>query len=397
MNDMMKMPPAGCPADEMAQEQDAAAGAAPPARAAAALRASRRGLLRGGAGALGAWALGQSLRPAMAAGAARADKRDETVAATPHARQQDAGAAAPALPPDAPILNGWPAHGSVLIMLGAAKRIVATVNQPRSRPWMYRVAPSLHHALQSPDRTFVMEDLLERNVQLAFLTPSDPSADKLASMGIRVIKTSFNDVASMRECILLTARELGGDAPERARVYLDYLDREVAEMARWRERLPARAGRPGVLHIPAWSPTLQADGGHTIIDEWIQAAGGRNAATGLEGNLRPVTLEQLLAWDPEVLIESATASRQQRPEGYRQLRAVRNQRVHVNPDGVFPWDRYGCEFPLQLRWAASRLHPDAMPGDDDLVARMQDFYRRFYGYVLEKSDAQRILKGEKPA
>lgn len=381
--------------------------------------AGRRGLLLGGAGALGALALGGKGLPvqaadtagnaAAAAGAAPGASAEAGAGSAVAAAGSGAGASSRVvaagaghaldtpLPPDVPILNGWPAHASVLIMLGAARRIAATVNQAKAHPWMYRVAPSLHDALQAPDRTFVLEDLLERNVQLAFVTPSDPTADKLASMGIRVVKTSFQDVASMRECILLTARELGGEAPERARVYLDHLDRALDGMKRWRARLPAKAGQPRVLHIPQWTPTLLADGEKTIIDEWIQAAGGRNAATGLSGSLRPVTLEQLLAWDPDVLVEAAKASRQKRPEGYAQLRAVRAQRVYTNPEGVFPWDRYGCEFPLQLRWAASRLHPDAMPGDDDLAERTQDFYQRFFGYRLEKAEAQRILKGEQPA
>ena len=366
--------------------------------------AGRRGLLLGGAGALGALALGGKGLPvqaadtagnaAAAAGAAPGASAEAGAGSAVAAAGSGAGASSRVvaagaghsldtpLPPDVPILNGWPAHASVLIMLGAARRIAATVNQAKAHPWMYRVAPSLHDALQAPDRTFVLEDLLERNVQLAFVTPSDPTADKLASM---------------RECILLTARELGGEAPERARVYLDHLDRALDGMKRWRARLPAKAGQPRVLHIPQWTPTLLADGEKTIIDEWIQAAGGRNAATGLSGSLRPVTLEQLLAWDPDVLVEAAKASRQKRPEGYAQLRAVRTQRVYTNPEGVFPWDRYGCEFPLQLRWAASRLHPDAMPGDDDLAERTQDFYQRFFGYRLEKAEAQRILKGEQPA
>lgn len=383
--------------------------------------AGRRGLLLGGAGALGALALGGKGWPVQAA-----DGAGHIVAAGGAAPGASAGAGAGAgsaaaaagvgadtssrvvaagvgksldtpLPPDVPILNGWPAHASVLIMLGAAGRIAATVNQAKAHPWMYRVAPSLHDALQAPDRTFVLEDLLERNVQLAFITPSDPTADKLASMGIRVVKTSFQDVASMRECILLTAWELGGDAPDRAHAYLDHLDRALDGMKRWRTRLPAKVGQPRVLHVPQWTPSLLADGGKTIIDEWIQAAGGRNAATGLSGSLRPVTLEQLLAWDPDVLVEAAKASRQKRPEGYAQLRAVREQRVFTNPEGVFPWDRYGCEFPLQLRWAASRLHPGSMPGDDDLLERAQDFYQRFFGYRLEKAQARQILRGEQPA
>ena len=81
--------------------------------------------------------------------------------------------------PKALIANGWPAHASVLMMLGATKRIAATVNAPKQKPWMYQVAPSLHDAIHAPKGGFVAESLLARNITLAFLTPSDPAANEL--------------------------------------------------------------------------------------------------------------------------------------------------------------------------------------------------------------------------
>ena len=48
---------------------------------------------------------------------------------------------------------------------------------------------------------------------------------------------------------------------------------------------------------------LDFDGANTIIDQWITYAGGINAAAeGLEGNLQTITMEQVLEWDPDVLI-----------------------------------------------------------------------------------------------
>lgn len=135
--------------------------------------------------------------------------------------------------------------------------------------------------------------------------------------------------------------------------------------------------------------------GGTLIDEWIRAAGGRNAAAGIQGSLRPVTMEQLLQWNPDVLIEAARSADQRRPPGYEALAAVRAQRVLRNPEGVFPWDRYGCEITLQLHWAASQLHPGKMPGHD-MAARVQDFYRRFFDHPLDERSARRILAGQPP-
>lgn len=295
---------------------------------------------------------------------------------------------------DALIANGWPAHASVLIMLGAGRRIAATVNRASQRPWMYAVAPTLHQAIQAPVGGFVAEALLARGVRLAFVTPADTSAAALQAAGIQVVKTIFQDFASMRDSVQLTARTLGGDAPERAHAYLAHLDAEVARLRRWGQTL-AEHERPRVVHVAQWAPTLLVDGGGTLIDEWIRAAGGRNAAAGIQGSLRPVTMEQLLQWNPDVLIEAARSADQRRPPGYEALAAVREQRVLRNPEGVFPWDRYGCEITLQLHWAASQLHPAKMPGHD-MAARVQDFYRRFFDHPLDEHAARRILAGQPP-
>ena len=325
-------------------------------------------------------AAGGLLAGAMApwAGSARAK---EAVPGKAAAKLGDVTPLADARPdPKALIANGWPAHASVLMMLGATKRIAATVNAPKQKPWMYQVAPSLHDAIHAPKGGFVAESLLARNITLAFLTPSDPAANELQVAGIQVVKAVFQDFSSMRDSIALTAKVLGNERSEVRRI-----SSGISE-----------AKRPRVLHIAQWEPQLLVDGANTIIDEWIQAAGGINAAASIEGSLRPVSVEQLLAWDPDVIIESASSAGQKKAAGFAQLGAVRAGRLHTNPEGVFPWDRYGCEITLQLRWALSRLHPDKLSADD-LPARVQAFYRQFFDYALSEADAHRMLQGQPPA
>ena len=363
-------------------------GAARTAPSMAAADARRRQLLQLAAGGL--------LAGAMTPWAGRASAK-EAVSGKAAAKLGDVTPLADAAPdPKALIANGWPAHASVLMMLGATKRIAATVNAPKQKPWMYQVAPSLNNAIHAPKGGFVAESLLARNITLAFLTPSDPAANELQAAGIQVVKTVFQDFASMRDSIALTAKVLGNDAPERAQRYLQHLDEALAEVRRISSGIP-EAKRPRVLHIAQWEPQLLVDGSNTIIDEWIQAAGGINAAASIEGSLRPVSVEQLLAWDPDVIIESASSAGQKKAAGFAQLGSVRAGRLHTNPEGVFPWDRYGCEITLQLRWALSRLHPDKLSADDDLPARVQAFYRQFFDYALSEADARRMLQGQPPA
>lgn len=63
--------------------------------------------------------------------------------------------------------------------------------------------------------------------------------------------------------------------------------------------------------------------------------------------------------------------------------------------GVFPWDRYGVEFPLQLLWTARTLYPLRF-AKLDMVSETTRFYRDFFGYDLSPSDAARILAAKAP-
>lgn len=304
--------------------------------------------------------------------------------------------AAGAAPP-ARVADAWFAHNAVLLMLGGADRLVATVAKPKGFPWMYRVAPAFHRALPIDGATMNAEELLRLRTDVVFLTPSDPSAPALRNAGLRVVPVSFTDFASMLDCVDLSARTL--DTPfalRRAGEYRAYLQQTLAEAARANAAIPA-ALRPRVLHVASVNP-LKIDGDRTIVDEWIKAAGGRNAAAGLHGNLQVVSIEQVLAWNPDVIILSANAGElAASPQAalWNGLGAVKRGAVHRNPAGVFPWDRYGPEVALQVRWAAGILQP-ARRADAVLLEQTRTFYARFFSYPLSTAEAQRIVAGLPP-
>ena len=305
-----------------------------------------------------------------------------------------AAAAAAAPTPARPrIADAWFAHNALLAMLGASGQVVATVARPQSFVWLYRVAPDLHQAEPITGGTMNAEELLRLKTDLVFVTPADPSAEALRRAGLNVIPVSFTDVDSMLRCIDLTARAVGGPlALQRATDYRRYLEQALAEVKQSVAAIPAPR-RPRVLHLASVNP-LKVDGADTIVDQWITAAGGRNAADGLRGNLQTVSIEQVLAWNPDVIIiagNGGTLDSSPSKALWDDVPAVRAGRVYRNPSGVFPWDRYGPELALQLRWAAQVLHPELKAGPTPLVQRTQAFYQRFFAYDLSAADAAAII------
>lgn len=292
------------------------------------------------------------------------------------------------------IADAWYAHHVLLMTLGAGDRIVATVNHARSQPWMFRLLPSLNHALSVDATAFNVESLLAERVDLVFTLASDPQARAYEQAGLPVMRMGFTDLPGLQHSLLTTAQALGGARPlARAKAYNAYLDAELGRVGRKVAGL-ATEQRPRVLHINSINP-LKVDGSDTLIDDWIKLAGGRNAAVGLKGNLQVVSAEQLLAWQPDVVIVAAGAGELKQAAQaslLAQLTAVQQRRVLRNPAGVFPWDRYGTEVALQIEWAAQQLHPDLF-SDIDMVQRTITFYQQFFDYTLSETDARRMLQG----
>lgn len=94
-------------------------------------------------------------------------------------RQVTDDAGHPVILPDrvTQVAEGWFAHHSLLMTLGVGDRIVATVNRPDSRPWMFHIAPRLNQVLISRGPHFTSEALLTRDAQVVFVAQGNGDAD----------------------------------------------------------------------------------------------------------------------------------------------------------------------------------------------------------------------------
>ncbi|WP_285594261.1 ABC transporter substrate-binding protein [Actinomycetospora sp. NBRC 106378] len=302
------------------------------------------------------------------------------------------------------VADAWPAHNEVMAILGAGAKVVATVSNPKQTPWLYVVNP---HMQQAPtvftNSTADVEGLLAQKPDVVFLPTNSQVSAALGGIGVPAVQLNFTDYPGLKQMMTTTGDVLGGDAPRRAADYNGYLDATLAKVTGATGSLPD-AQRPSVLHVTSLNP-LTVDGTDTIIDAWIRAAGGRNAAT-VKGNNIVVGTEQLLAWRPDVLIlGSTTLVDPKDPDRavrdvlgnptFAGLPAVASRRVLLNPVGAFFWDRYSAEGALQLLWAGKTLHPELF-GDVDLNATTRDFYGRFLDYPLSPAQADAILGARTP-
>ena len=302
-----------------------------------------------------------------------------------------AAGSARAAPPQR-IADLWYAHNATVAMLGAADRMAVTADSPAAQPWLYRLAPGLRRATVVQASPANVEALLAAKVDLAFVgRPAE--ADRLKSRGVPAMACQVVDMRSLRDCVDRTAAALGDPlARARARAYDAYLAAAEARLERSLRGIPHQA-RVRVLHIGSLTP-LRADGRETLIDDWIRRAGGRNVAYELKGPLRPISVEQIVRWNPDIII---VGGQDQRAEDnpVAVLPALKGYRIVRNPSGAYQWDRHGPEFALQLLWTAKLLHPGRFK-DVDMTRETEGFYRRLFGYSMTREEVSSILSAQPP-
>jgi iron complex transport system substrate-binding protein len=131
----------------------------------------------------------------------------------------------------------------------------------------------------------------------------------------------------------------------------------------------------------------------SINVEMIEFLGAENVAGKVRGGLANVGLEQVVLWDPEIIVTND-------PSFYREVwklpvwstvSAVRRKRVYLSPHLPFGWFDYppGANRLIGLLWLSEILYPHIF--GHDLGREVAEFYRRFYHQVPTEEQITRLL------
>ena len=191
--------------------------------------------------------------------------------------------------------------------------------------------------------------------------------------------------ATYRTLGQLTARK-EGDA------LADYTERTIATITGRIANIPPDK-RPPVYY--ARGPRgLETGLGGSINVETIELL-ARNVAGGNRGGMARVSIEQVLLWNPDVIItiDQEFAATVRSDPVWAPLAAVRAGRVHLSPKLPFGW----VDFPpsvnrlIGLWWLGKILYPELFP--EDIRALTADFYQRFYHVTPTPAQLDKVLEG----
>jgi iron complex transport system substrate-binding protein len=108
------------------------------------------------------------------------------------------------------------------------------------------------------------------------------------------------------------------------------------------------------------------------------------------------SMEDVLLMDPEFILvgRQYPTSIVLKDKRWREVRAVKEGKVHALPGGLFFWDG-STEGVLMLEYMAKTFHPDLFP-DLDMKREVRDYFTRFYHYNMTDKEVDRYLQGMTP-
>jgi iron complex transport system substrate-binding protein len=289
-------------------------------------------------------------------------------------------------------LGSLPVLNSFVFALGEARTIVNGLADFALPHWKYQnvFAPQLagQPTMQLPNREPQLEAILQARPDVV-LTLHREAVDRLAALDLRVIYLAWREPEDVKACMRLLGEVFG--KPQVALAYQQWFDSTLARVSDGLRGVDATQ-RPRVLYLQP--ETLVQP--RLIAEWWIPAAGGVSvSADGRRTESRSFSLEQLLLWDPDILIlTTPQAVRHVRTErAFSGLKAVRSGRLHVVPVGAHTWSNRTAEQPLTVLWAARTFHPQRFAAID-LAAEARHFYTGFCRTTLSDAQLAEILSGE---
>ncbi len=235
-------------------------------------------------------------------------------------------------------------------------------------------------------------DLTDVNVTDAF------KLQEQTDIPVFLIDGSFDQIGD-------TYRLLGSclGRPERAEELAEYCERIYQNVTQAVAQIPASQR---IRYYFAEGPEgLQTESDTSQHSLAFQVAGGINVAgdatpTLGHNDLSDTDIEQIQAWDPEVIIswdwETRGGADQliRASSAWSGISAVRNGRVYAMPHVPFPF----CDRPpgvnrfLGIQWLANLFYPDYY--DVDMVEVVRDFYSTCYWRDISRAQAEDILGTE---
>lgn len=247
------------------------------------------------------------------------------------------------------------------------------------------------------DFSINLEEIVNLNPDLMVVwSTQEAEIQKLEELSIPVIALTnggSGNIEDFQANMRIIGEALGKE--DRAEAFIS-LSQEVLEYLEGKADQVQNENRPRVLYMR--DKELKVAASKAFNNITIDLTGGKNVAEEVAGAWAEVSMEQILAWDPEIIYLSAFDDfvpadfYENRIPGqdWSYVDAVKNKRVYKTPHGIYRWDAPSVETPLLLKWMAQTQQPEIF-NDFDFEADLKKFYEEFFAYELTATEVAEIM------
>jgi iron complex transport system substrate-binding protein len=277
-----------------------------------------------------------------------------------------------------------------LIILGGGGKYIAGFGNKNMAGNLYAIVyPELKDDVPQigMGRNVNYEQCLAVGTELALLPERFADiAPQFEQVGIpaAVVLPNSESFDTIRESLMRVAVLIG--EAERAQKIIDFFNAKVANAA----SIAQKSGyHPKALYTGG-SSALTVANGIMLQSMIIETAGGVNVAKDVKGagDFINVTLEEIIAWNPDVIyiptFASYTVESILTNPAWASISAVKNKKVFRYPSLLEPWDYPTPSCAMGLSWLVHNLNP-SLYTLDQVLKDANEYYSLVYGKTFTAS------------
>ncbi len=213
--------------------------------------------------------------------------------------------------------------------------------------------------------------------------------ETVAALEVPVFLYDAETPEALKEAVLLTGQIFGPHSTAQAGAWVRYYESIVESI---REKVAEIPVEDRVKVLFTGTEPLRVASGDMFQSYIIETAGGISASSELEGYWNNINLEQVVIWDPDVIIVppygGASVEAIIESEEWQILDAVKDGKVYRMPKLVAPWDTPAPDAVLGIIWMVHQLYPDLI--ELDCSSEAEYFYNTFFDYEITDEELATI-------
>jgi iron complex transport system substrate-binding protein len=290
--------------------------------------------------------------------------------------------------------------GHVVTMLDRGENIVAVVKGLKKDKLLRQIIPGIQDIpVVSSGGIIHIETLLNTQPDIVFLKPETAKIKeelkKLERFKLPYFVVGYNSMAQQMQTIEVIGKAIGSHSKS-----LDYNTyyKTMIDLVKSRTQQIPKEKRVRIYH--SINEPYRTDAPGTLEADWTEACGvinvSVNATLSGHDNKKFASIEQILLWNPGVIIanEASVAQLILTDKKWVSLGAVQQKKVFTIPVGISRWGHPGgIETPLAMIWTAKKIYPDLFQ-DINIEKEVALFYKQFFNLNLSDKLVNKILSGK---